>query len=89
MKHFNIVVSGKVQGVFYRQSTLEVARQLGLNGFVRNEPDGNVYMEAEGTQEQLDKLMEWCKKGPPRGEVTDVKFSEGAIVNFTGFEIRR
>ena len=89
MKHYNITVSGKVQGVFYRQATLEIAQQLGLKGFVRNESNGNVYIEAEGTAEQLNKLVEWCKKGPARAVVSDVKVEEGEIKNYSSFEIYR
>ena len=88
MKHFNIIISGKVQGVFYRQSTLEIANQLGIKGFVRNEPNGNVYIEAEGTEESLKKIIEWCKKGPPRAVVSEVKFSAGELKNFDGFLIK-
>ena len=89
MKHFNIIISGKVQGVFYRQSTLEIANQLGIKGFVRNESNGNVFIEAEGTDEQLSKLIEWCKKGPPQADVLEVKFLSGAFKNFSEFSIRR
>jgi acylphosphatase len=89
MKHYSITVSGKVQGVFYRQSTVEIANKLGLNGFVRNEPNGSVYIEAEGAEDQLNKLVEWCRKGPARAEVTDLKFSEGGIRKFSSFELRR
>ena len=89
MKHFNIIVSGKVQGVFYRHHTLEIANQLDIKGFVRNEYNGNVYIEAEGTEEQLQKLVEWCKKGPSRAIVSEVKFSEGEFANFSQFSIRR
>jgi len=89
MKHFNITVVGKVQGVFYRQSVFEMAKQLGINGFCRNEANGDVYIEAEGDEERLKKFVEWCKKGPPRAFVRDVKFFEGEIKNFSSFEIRR
>lgn len=89
MKHFNITVSGKVQGVFYRQSTLEVAKSLWLKGSVRNEPDGNVYIEAEGEADQLAKLIEWCKTGPPRAKVAQVQFSEGEFKGFSSFSISR
>ena len=88
-RHYNIIVSGKVQGVFYRQHTLEIANQLRIKGFVRNESTGNVYIEAEGTEEQLQKLVAWCKKGPPRAIVADVKFLEGEIKNFSEFFIKR
>lgn len=89
MKHFNITVSGKVQGVFYRQSTMEFSGRSRISGFVRNEPDGSVYIEAEGAVEQLNKLVEWCKRGPTRAVVSDVKVSEGEIKNYSAFEIRR
>ncbi len=89
MKHFNIIVSGKVQGVFYRQSTVEVANKLDVKGFVRNEMNGNVTIEAEGTEDQLQKLIEWCKKGPSRAMVSDVKVSEAEIINFSSFEIKK
>ena len=89
VKHFNIIVSGKVQGVFFRQSALEKAKQLGIKGFVRNQIDGTVYIEAEGTDAQLSKLIEWCRKGPPRGAVSAVKFTEGELRFFSFFEIRR
>jgi acylphosphatase len=89
MKHFNIIVMGKVQGVFYRQSAKETAAWLGVNGFVSNEPNGTVYIEAEGTEQQLIRLVEWCRKGPANAAVSDVKVTEGALKNFSSFEIRR
>lgn len=58
MKHYNITVSGKVQGVFYRASTKEKAEQLGIKGFVRNQSDGTVYIEAEGEVSQLDAFID-------------------------------
>ena len=77
MKHFNITVLGKVQGVFYRQSTIEISNQLCIKGFVCNEPNGNVYIEAEGEEEQLKKFIEWCKVGPSGAKVVEVKITEG------------
>lgn len=88
MKHYNITVLGKVQGVFYRQSTLEIAKQLGLKGFVRNEPDGNVYIEAEGSEDELNKFIAWCWKGPELAKVEDLRFTNGKTKNFTSFEIQ-
>jgi len=89
MKHYNIIVIGKVQGVFYRQSALDIANELGLYGFVQNELNGNVYIEAEGTEMQLEKFINWCRNGPPRAVVHDVKFSEGKIQDFSSFSISR
>ena len=89
MKHYNIRVKGTVQGVWYRDSARRKALELGVNGFVRNEDDGSVYIEAEGEEEALKKLTDWCRKGPERAQVDEVEVEEGAIKNFNGFERRR
>ncbi|MBI4947884.1 MAG: acylphosphatase [Bacteroidetes bacterium] len=83
MKHYNITVSGKVQGVFYRQSTFDIAQQLGIKGLVQNETNGSVYIEAEGTVEQLKKFVEWCKKGPARAVVSDIKVLQAMLDDHT------
>src|SRR3546814_11539266 len=75
-KHLNIKITGKVQGVWFRDSTKAVANQLGITGFVRNEPDGSVYAEAEGTSLKLNNFVEWCREGPDRAEVSDVQVTE-------------
>lgn len=69
-RRVHVIVAGKVQGVYYRASTQEQAQTLGLTGWVRNLPDGDVEFEAQGTQEQLDKLIEWARRGPARAQVT-------------------
>ncbi|RMG25946.1 MAG: acylphosphatase [Bacteroidetes bacterium] len=89
MKHYDIEVFGNVQGVWYRKSALNKARELGLRGFVRNRPDGSVYLEAEGPAEQLTALVEWCKEGPPLARVQQVKVRPGNIQGFEQFEIKR
>lgn len=73
MAAISILVSGKVQGVWYRKYTLEKALQLGIAGTVRNLVSGEVYIEAEGSDEQLKALEEWCWQGSPQSKVTDVK----------------
>jgi len=83
----SITVKGKVQGVFFRQSTREKALTLGVTGLVRNEPDGSVYIIATGTQDQLDQLTAWCRRGPSRAVVTDVEVKLLDTKNFTGFTI--
>jgi len=85
MKHLAIHVTGNVQGVFYRASTVEKARTLGLKGFVQNEPDGSVYIEAEGDDGALQSLLAWCRQGPPRARVSDVTATEGPLRNFADF----
>ncbi len=87
--HLNILVTGKVQGVFYRASTHEVAQQLGVTGFVQNLPDGNVYVEAEGEEEVLLQLVTWCRQGPPLAGVTNVTVTPGPVQHFHNFSIKR
>jgi len=89
VKHLDIHVRGKVQGVWFRAATQEEAARLGINGFVQNESDGSIYLEAEGSQEQLADLLVWLQQGPPRAEVDDITSNESGLKNFSGFEIRR
>ncbi|MDZ4846164.1 MAG: acylphosphatase [Chitinophagales bacterium] len=85
--HYNIKVTGKVQGVWFRDSTRKKAMELGVSGFVRNEPDGSVYLEAEGTQDSLQHLAAWCAVGPPKAKVENVEVIEAEMKNFSKFEI--
>jgi len=89
IQHINLRISGKVQGVFFRASTKSKADELGVTGFVRNEQDGSVYAEAEGTPEQIDALVRWCREGPPHAQVTEMKAEPGQVQHFKKFEIRR
>jgi acylphosphatase len=86
--HYSIRVSGQVQGVFFRKSTEEKAKELGVKGFVRNEPDGTVYIEAEGEPEALEQLKAWCLEGPPKAEVSDVQAQPGTEKGYKKFETR-
>lgn len=88
-KHVNIKVSGEVQGVFFRASTKEIADALEITGFVRNEADGTVYIEAEGEEEKLKRFNQWCRKGPPRARVLSCEVSEGSLAGFEDFLIER
>ena len=88
-RHFTIRVSGKVQGVFYRASAAETAKQLGLTGMVKNEPDGNVYIEAEGEEASLQKFVAWAKSGPPRARVETCEVVEGELKDYLEFKIER
>lgn len=87
IKHINIVVSGKVQGVFFRASTKAVADQMGIKGFVKNEKDGSVYVEAEAEQFILDAFIDWCKEGPEKSKVENVVVTDGEFKNFRNFEV--
>ena len=68
-----MIVRGRVQGVSYRWYTMKEAERLGLTGWVRNLPDGAVELEAEGSDDRLQALATWCKKGPPAAHVAAVE----------------
>ncbi len=88
MERVHIWVSGKVQGVWYRASTVEEARRLGLTGWVRNLPDGRVEIVAEGPKERLEELIAWCHEGPPLAVVDRVDVVwETATGEFPDFSI--
>lgn len=87
MKHIDIVVTGKVQGVFFRASTKAVADQLGVKGKVKNQKDGTVHIEAEANEAMLDLFLDWCKEGPEKAKVEDVEVTNGDIQGFKNFEI--
>ena len=87
MKHINIKVKGKVQGVFFRASTKAVADQMGIKGLVRNEKDGSVYIEAEAVETFLDMFVEWCNEGPDKSVVENVEVVEGELKNYRNFEV--
>ena len=85
-----IRIFGMVQGVFFRQSAKQMADSLNIKGFVRNEPDGeSIYIEAEGERENIQKFIEWCRKGPPSARIKDLKveFLE-ELKNYKNFEIK-
>jgi acylphosphatase len=82
-------VRGRVQGVFYRNWTVNTARELGLAGWVRNRSDGSVEVEAFGPAEGLDRLIALCREGPPAAEVTDIEVGEAEGPPPPGFEKRR
>ena len=89
LKHFKIIVSGNVQGVFYRASAKDKANELGVKGFVRNEPNGDVYLEVEAEEDILYKFIKWCNLGPTRAKVDRMEAIPGEVVGFTSFEIKR
>lgn len=89
MRHFNITITGRVQGVGFRYSAYHEALDLGISGFVKNMPDGSVYIEAEGEDSTLEEFVEWCKQGPGLAYVKDIFVQEAPLSYFQGFEIRR
>ena len=71
-RRFSAIVQGKVQAVFYSASTQKQASQLQIQGFVTNLPNGDVKIEAQGTLQNLNKLMQWCQYGPPQARVDKI-----------------
>ena len=85
----SIHVTGKVQGVYYRQSTKEKAIAIGITGHVQNERDGSVSIIATGTENQLDDFINWCKRGPARAIVDKVLTETLPLEEFHSFLIER
>lgn len=86
-KQYTIIVTGKVQGVWYRKNTREKALELGIKGFVKNQSDGSVFIKAEGEETQLRIFLKWCHKGSELAEVSNVSFREDNTQFYKGFEI--
>ncbi len=87
MKHVDIRVTGRVQGVFFRVATQNRALDLGLTGTVRNDRDGTVFIEAEGEEADLDRFVDWCRKGPPHADVKRLDVTEAEPCGYEGFTI--
>lgn len=88
MKHLDIRIHGRVQGIFFRHSASELANYLGLKGFVRNEDDGSLYIEVEGEEKNLHKFLEWSRHGPPLAAVEKIEHSlSDSLKNFEDFKI--
>lgn len=82
-----VVVRGRVQGVWFRQSTQTQALALGLTGWVRNREDGSVEAVFEGSAWDVDEMIEWCRQGPPRASVEDILIAEEEPEGLIGFRI--
>ena len=81
-------VTGRVQGVWFRESCREVADRLGLAGSVRNRADGSVEVIAEGPPQEVQALVAWCRQGPRAAEVTAVDVTEERPEGLVGFRVR-
>jgi acylphosphatase len=86
-KSYRFIVSGRVQGVFFRQSAVHEAQRLGLSGWVRNLPDGRVEGLASGDAAALEKFRAWLQRGPPSANVTAVEWNASAEAVPAGFTI--
>jgi acylphosphatase len=84
----HVYISGIVQGVFFRSSTVRLARELGLCGWVRNLPDGRVEAVFEGEEEAVKRAVEWCWKGPPDAIVEHVNVIYEPVEGEVDFAVR-
>ena len=86
----HVIISGRVQGVWYRASTKRKAEELGLTGWVKNTVDGNVEAVFEGDESIVHEMVNWCWIGPPLSQVADVKVTKRHVGDeFTGFAVLR
>lgn len=83
-----IEVFGRVQGVGFRYYTVQKATELSINGFVKNKPDGSVYIEAEGEETQLSEFIDWCRLGPQWARVQEINHYDIPLMNYKGFNTR-
>jgi acylphosphatase len=88
VRRVRVLVSGQVQGVFFRQRTARLARSAGCGGWIRNRSDGLVEAVFEGPHEQIDRLIAWCHEGPEHAIVERVEVSEEDPEGLEGFEVR-
>jgi len=88
MRRVHVVVAGEVQGVGYRYTMRIVAREIGVDGWVRNLADGTVEAEVEGTDAQVDEVLAWMAQGPPGSRVEQAQVSDARPTGARGFEVR-
>jgi acylphosphatase len=87
MKHLDITVKGKVQGVSFRAGAKAVADQLGVKGVIMNRANGDVFIEAEADDMMMDMFLEWCHEGAEHAVVTGVETHAGELKNYRNFDI--
>ncbi len=87
-KCVGITIKGRVQGVGFRYQTQNAAKKFGIKGFVKNMPDGSVYVEACGQNKNIELFLDWCKKGPLLANVSEVNSNEISFENHDDFNIR-
>jgi acylphosphatase len=85
---YRIMVSGKVQNVGFRYYTARMAQDFKIDGFVKNEPDGSVYIEAEGEKEAMETFIYWCRRGPQWARVDQFDTQQQPLMNYIGFRVK-
>jgi acylphosphatase len=89
MRRVHVSIEGRVQGVFFRASCVERARELGLAGWIRNALDGRVEAEFEGEAEAIERMLTWCREGPPHAHVDRMDVREDTLTGEQGFRVTR
>lgn len=89
MRCVRVVIAGQVQGVFFRTTCARLARELGVSGWIRNRPEGDVEAVFEGPDDAVERLVAWCHEGPSHARVTGVEVSGEPPTGRAGFEITR
>lgn len=84
----HVIVTGEVQGVFFRDSCRQEATRRGVAGWVANRADGSVEAVLEGPTDAVEQVVEWCRVGPPRATVEDVEVSAEDVAGESGFAVR-
>lgn len=88
MIRVRLFISGRVQGVFFRSTMCQKAKKVGINGFVRNIPDGRVEAVLEGEEDKVEKLIKWARRGPIFAKVDNIKIEkEDYVGEFKDFNI--
>jgi acylphosphatase len=82
-----VIVSGRVQGVYFRGTCRAIARELGVRGWVRNRSDGTVEVVAEGSRDSVGDLVAWCREGPPGADVWGVEITDEAPCGESDFRV--
>jgi acylphosphatase len=85
----HVYVTGRVQGVFFRATTRDTAREKGVDGWVKNLADGRVEAVFEGSEADVEAMVEFCQEGSPQARVEDVEVEYGDLEGIDGFDIRR
>jgi len=85
---YRVRVTGKVQNVGFRYYTAKTAQEFNIDGFVKNEPDGTVYIEAEGEADAVETFTIWCRRGPQWARVERLDIQEQPLMGYVGFKIK-
>ncbi len=83
----HLIIEGRVQGVFFRADTVRISRENNVTGWVRNRPGGTVEAVLEGEKSDVERVIKWCRDGPPMARVDDIKLTwgdyEGEVAKFS------